>query len=114
MALALALPDPLRGVHGMRVRENGGERLAFGQDAKEGGMYRFGSMWKRFEDGRYHCKGQNWFEEPDPEPNKGRDPGSPEPVSRTLTALVFTKQMCHPGVNQRLFAERKCYVALLG
>ena len=51
--------------------------------------YRLGSIWKRFEDGRYHSKGQKRIEEPDPKPNKGLDPGSPEPVSRTNAALCY-------------------------
>ena len=35
----------------------------------------------------YRCEGQKLIEEPGPEPNKGLDTGSPEPVSRTLAPL---------------------------
>ena len=60
-------------------------------DAQSDAKYWFGSIWIGFEDGRYHCKGQKRLEEPDPEPNKGLDPGSTEPVSHTNTALIVSK-----------------------
>ena len=63
------------------------------EGAKDG-KYWFGSICIGFEDERYHCKGQKRLEEPDPEPNKGLDPGSPEPVSRSLTALPNIIELC--------------------
>ena len=49
--------------------------------------YRLGSIWfgSKAIDTTIKAKIGS---KPDPEPNKGLDPGSPEPVSRTLTALV--------------------------
>ena len=69
--------------------------------------YWIGSTCIGFEDERYHCKGQKRFEEPDPEPNKGLDPGSPEPVSRTLTALHKCNMVTEVVWDCRLLASSR-------